>query len=251
MEELIKDQRIIDRISLKLRSVIGYKPFKLSIAIKDYSEQVIAHYSTLINGDIRMLCQQAEIPYALSFKNFGLIISFEKACKLALQSQDMVLDNDLKDLIAEFGAVIFRNVDLVSEIKELYHRNNFPHLNFHTDRGEAHDNKYSFYTRDPFDDEQKYPRKASTVFIDNAVAYLQSHIEGTLRANETGRRGHYSIFKHDGKETDFFGNLILEQRWSEPEGTGEICMINNLTVLHSSYKHGFDHGYRIGARYLA
>ncbi len=251
MEERIKEQQTIDRISLKLRAVTGYKPFKLSIAIKDYSEQVIAHYSRLINGDIRKLCQQAEIPHALNFQHLGLIVSFERAGELALHSQDMVLDNDLKDLIAEFGAVIFRNVYLVSNIKDMYHRNNFPHLNFHTDRGEAHDNKYSFYTRDPFDCEQQYPRKASTIFIDNAVAYLQSQVEGSLRTNETGRRGHYSIFKHEGKETDFFGKLILEQRWSEPVGTGEICMINNLTILHSSYKHGFDHGYRIGARYLS
>jgi hypothetical protein len=251
MEELIKEQYTIDRINVRLRAVTSYNPFTLSIAIKNYSEQVITHYGSLINDDIQRVCQQAEIPHALNFKHFGLIVSFDKACELKLHSQDMILDNDLKELIAEFGALIFRNAYLVSDIKELYHRNNFPHLNFHTDRGDAHDNKYSFYTRDPFDSEQQYPRKASTIFIDNAVAYLQSYVEKSLQDNEKGRRGHYSIFKHDGKEIDFFGKLILEQRWGQPLGTGEICMINNHTVLHSSYKHGLDHGYRIGARYLA
>jgi len=251
MEELIKNQHIIDRLSGKLKAVTKYKPFKLSIAIKDYSDKIIEHYRELIKEDIRGLCQQAEIPYALNFKDFGLIISFETACELELHNQDMALDNNLKDLIAEFGTIVFRNAFLVSDIKELYHRNNFPHLNFHTDRGEAHDNKYSFYTRDPFDEEQQYPRKASTIFIDNAVAYLQSYVEKSLRENEEGRRSHYSIFKHEGREKDYFGKLILEQAWAEPKGTGEICMINNLSVLHSSYKHGLDHGYRIGARYLS
>jgi len=251
MEEVIKDQRTVDRINSKLRAVTNYKPFELSIAIKGYCDQIIAHYGELVKDDVRTICDKAGIPHALNFKDFGLIISFKTACELQLHSQEMVLDNYLKELIEEFGAIIFRNAYLVSDIKELYHRNNFPHLNFHTDRGDAHDNKYSFYTRDPFDSEQQYPRKASTIFIDNAVAYLQSYVEKGVRENEKGRRGHYSIFKHEGKEKDFFGKLILEQRWGEPLGTGEICMINNHTVLHSSYKHGLDHGYRIGARYLA
>jgi len=251
VEELIKNQHIIDELSRKLKVVTRYKPFQLSIAIKGYSDKIITHYSEFIKNDIRDICQQAEIPYALNFNNFGLIISFKTACELDLHSQDMVLDNNLKELIAEFGTIVFRNAYLVSNIKELYHRNNFPHLNFHTDRGEIHDNKYSFYTRDPFDEEQQYPRKASTIFIDNAVAYLQSHVEKSLRENEKGRRSHYSIFKHEGKEKETFGKLILEQPWTEPQGIGEICMIDNQSVLHSSYKHGLDHGYRIGARYLS
>jgi hypothetical protein len=251
MEDIIENQQTVDRISFKLRALANYRPFKLLIAVSGYSEKIITHYSTILNVNVRNLCQEAEIAHALNFKNFGLIISFYNACELDLHSQDMVLDSHLKDLVAEFGAVIFRNAYLVSEIKNLYHRNNFPHLNFHTDRGEAHDNKYSFYTRDPFDAEQQYPREASTIFIDNAVAYLQSHVEGSLRVDEKGRRNHYSIFKHEGKEKDFFGKLILEQRWKEPLGTGEICIINNQTILHSSYKNGDAHGYRIGARYLA
>jgi len=251
MEELITNQQLIDRISMKLNAVTNYKAFKLSIAIKGYSDKILLHYNDLIVEDISMLCQQAEIPTPLNFKDFGLVVSFGKPCELSLHSQDMVLDSNLKELIAEFGALIFRNAYLVEDIKELYHRNNFPHLNFHTDRGDAHDNKYSCYTRDPFDAEQKSPRKASTIFIDNAVAYLQSYVEKSLRPDEKGRRGHYSIFKHDRKEMEYFGRLILEQRWAEPEGVGEICMIDNQTVLHSSYKHGLDHGYRIGARYLS
>jgi len=46
------------------------------------------------------------------------------------------------------------------------------------------------------------------------------------------------------------GTIFLEQRWDAPDGCGDICMIDNRSVLHSSYKRASDHGYRIGARYL-
>ena len=106
------------------------------------------------------------------------------------------------------------------------------------------------YTRDPYDKEQKYPRKASTLFIDNSVAYLQSLSELKNNSKESGRRGHYNIFEQC-EVTELFGNVILEQSWGAPEGVGEICIINNNCVLHASYKHGVEHGYFIGARYLS
>jgi hypothetical protein len=47
------------------------------------------------------------------------------------------------------------------------------------------------------------------------------------------------------------GELILEQPWNEPEGTGEIVVVDNRTALHATYhKDGRTAGYRIGARYL-
>ncbi len=50
---------------------------------------------------------------------------------------------------------------------------------------------------------------------------------------------------------DLFGDVILEQPWDAPEGTGEIAVIDNRTVLHASYhKDGRTKGYAIGARYL-
>ena len=47
-------------------------------------------------------------------------------------------------------------------------------------------------------------------------------------------------------------NVVLEQRWDEPEGVGEIAMIDNATMLHASYYRDISElGYRIGVRYLA
>lgn len=41
--------------------------------------------------------------------------------------------------------------------------------------------------------------------------------------------------------------MVLEQRWDEPEGIGEIA-----TMLHASYYCNLNAlGYRIGVRYLA
>ena len=48
-----------------------------------------------------------------------------------------------------------------------------------------------------------------------------------------------------------FGNLVLDQPWTEPEGTGEIAVIDNRTVLHAVYHRDIKTtGYPIGARYL-
>ncbi len=237
-------------LRLKLSGVTRYQPYEISIIIDNYIDKIIQHYQPLLTENISELCSKANIPYALSFKKFGVNIHFKKACELTLHNQDMELDDSLKSLLETYGVIRFKNAYLNTSIRELYHRNNFPHLNFHRDRGDAHENRYSFYTRDPFDELQQYPRTASTLFIDNAVAYLQAYIEGKLSLDEQGRRGHYNIFDYDGEEKGLFNKIILEQSWNEPLGVGEICMINNNSVLHSSYKHTSDPGYRIGARYL-
>lgn len=250
METLLASSPLFHSVRIQLKETIRYQPYELSIIIPDYKQKIIDHYQPLLKIDISKCCQEAEIPFALNFEFFGLKITFAKPCELNLHNLDMVLNDNLKQLIKKFGVVILQNAYLCEDIKNLYHKNNFPHLNFHSDRGNSHENFYSFYTRDPDDVEQQYPRKASTLFIDNAVAYLQGQVEGTVNQNEKGRRSHYGIFNAEGAEKALFGSIILEQPWSAPQGEGEICMINNHAVLHSSYKHGFDPGYRIGARYL-
>lgn len=48
------------------------------------------------------------------------------------------------------------------------------------------------------------------------------------------------------------GHVVFEQTWIEPEGTGEIAIIDNATVLHASYyRNASVLGYPIGVRYLA
>lgn len=232
-------------VSRQITKCFGSKQFELSVVINDYANNIKTHYG----HDLVGLCEQAAIPYAFGFNSFGLLVEFEQEITSKIHSVDMHLNSDLKDLVRQFGAVIIRNIDLHSSIKHMNHKNNFPHLNFHSDRSELQENKYSLYTRDPTDNEQKYPRKASTLFIDNSVAYLQHYTENKLAPSELGRRGHYNIFK-ESKVSELFGKLILEQPWNAPVGVGEVCIINNNCVLHSSYKHGLDHGYYIGARYL-
>ena len=46
-------------------------------------------------------------------------------------------------------------------------------------------------------------------------------------------------------------NIVLEQAWDAPRGTGEIVVIDNRTVQHAAYyRTPAGPGYPIGARYL-
>ena len=47
------------------------------------------------------------------------------------------------------------------------------------------------------------------------------------------------------------GNVVLEQAWHAPPGTGEITILDNRSVLHASYyARPENRGYPIGVRYL-
>ncbi len=224
--------------------------FQCSIAINNYPSKIANYFKNSMEENPFECCKHAQIPYAFGFDNFGLIIQFDKKAELRLHNEDMQLIPELKELVEQFGVVIIKNACLTPSIEKMFHRNNFAHLNFHTDRNDNHENRYSLYTRSPHDDAQMYPRKASTLFIDNAVAFLQAKLEGMVNIGEVGRRSKYEIFRNNDVN-HLFGSIIIEQPWNEPFGTGEIAVINNNSVLHSSYKHGFDKGYYIGARYLS
>jgi hypothetical protein len=247
----LSEDNLLKDVALILDNIEGMGSYQLSFIISDYKGKILTHYNQFIRGDLIALCHEAEIPYAFGFEHLGLLVECTQKSELPLHNTEMQLNERLKPLIEKFGVVIFRNAYLSADIIDMCHRNNFPHLNFHRDRGELHENSYSLYTRNPFDALQQYPRKASTLFIDNAVAYLQGKVEKLIKDDEKGRRGHYSIFTQVECIEHLLGDIILEQPWAAPAGVGEICMINNKTVLHSSYKHGDDHGYRIGARYLS
>jgi len=223
--------------------------FYAKIMIPNYPHFIKRYYASLIEGDLIKLCKEAHIPFAFDFYNFGLQLSFNQSTELKLHDESMTMLEPIKKLIELFGVIIFKNVYLPESIRDENHFNNFAHLNFHRDRHDSHENRFSFYTRSPFVKEQYGPRTASTIFVDNAVAYLQAYIEGHITTGETGRRGKYEIFRNDNLQ-DLMGTLFLEQRWDAPDGYGEVCMIDNRSVLHSSYKRSNDHGYRIGARYL-
>jgi len=63
-------------------------------------------------------------------------------------------------------------------------------------------------------------------------------------------RASYDLFAEQNVRP-LFGDVVFDQAWNEPEGTGELCIIDNRTVLHASF-HGDlrGKGWRIGARYL-
>ena len=223
--------------------------FKSKVLITNYREKIQNHYRNSHDSDLQAVCQKSEIPFAFGFDIFGILFEFEKTAELGLHNTDMVMDSNLKGVIEKYGVVIFRNAVLKNEIRNMCHDNNFAHLNFHRDRNEHHENMYSLYTRDPQNPDHFEPRAASTIFVDNAVAYLQARREKMLDPNEKGRRGSYQIFQRE-EVRSYFGDLILEQPWEAPAGMGEICTINNRTVLHSSFKKRGATGWRIGARYL-
>ena len=119
-----------------------------------------------------------------------------------------------------------------------------PHLSFHLDRGYNQDKQYSLFCRDPFDEVQKDPRSSSTLVAGNRVCYLQKMLEANGVASSLGAQ--CGLFK-DGNLG--IGRIVFEQAWKAPQATGEICIIDNRTVMHASlYKPSKD--YPIGVRYL-
>ena len=224
--------------------------YSARLALPEYAKRLVEHYNDLLRGDLYGYASQVEIPF--SFRHYGLIIQFNEPVSLELHDDDMVLDEGLRHIIAQVGAVIIRNAYMVARFRDRGHRNRFPHLNFHIDRSVNQPTQYSMYTRNPFDEEQKYPRTSSTLFIPSIVGNLQAVREGLVSAkSEKGLRGTYTLFTRENPDT-FLDKVVLEHAWDEPEGVGEISMLDNRTSLHASYyRDPSVKGYKIGVRYLA
>jgi len=232
----------------EVRGTLDGVPYSAAIAIADYGDRVARHYRDIVPDGLKIACAEAEIPFGLT--HFGLVVSFARPVEFGVHDEDMVLDDSIRALIARFGPVIFRNARIAATVRDRFHRNIFPHLRFHVDRGSQMPNQYSCFTRDPSVSEQRAPRASSTLFAANLVAWLEQVrcSGGTVRP--AGVRSSYDIF-HSAVMAPLLGNIILEQPWAAPDGTGEICVIDNRTVLHASYyKDGSTAGYPIGARYL-
>jgi hypothetical protein len=223
--------------------------FRLGIVIPAYRENVERHYADLLRAGFDQLRGRATMGNGL--RQFGLLCEFAEPVELEMHDSEMVLDTAVRALVARFGPVVLANAYLDEACRERSHRNIFPHLRFHSDRGPDHPNQYSLFTRDPFDPEQAPPRQTSTLFAANAVAYLQALKEQGREARPEGMsHGSYDIFGRQRMD-EVIGSIVLEQAWSRPHGTGEICVIDNRTVLHASYHRDRNQrGYRIGARYL-
>jgi hypothetical protein len=108
-----------------------------------------------------------------------------------------------------------------------------------------HKNRYSLFCRDPFDPVQREPRGSSTLILPNRAVYLESLLEG---AAEHEFRAQYTLFRGE-RLSPLIDDILIEQRWDTPAGTGEVCVFDNRNVMHASY-YAHEAGYPIGVRYL-
>lgn len=211
--------------------------YRASVAIANYAGKLASHYGADVRAD--------DVPF--DFLHFGVVCEFAEPVELRLYDSGRVLDQGVRAIIERFGPLILRNAYLPAEQRMSGQRNIFPSLSFHLDRGKTQADCYSLFCRDPFDQAQRQPRTSSTLILANRTAYLQAMGEGQGRHEF---RSLYTLFaEHD--LAGVLGNVVLEQPWRAQAGTGELCLIDNRTVLHASYYRRPEHkGYPIGVRYL-
>jgi hypothetical protein len=211
--------------------------FAAHLAIPQYPARLAEHYAV----------DPASVGLPLDFEHFGLVFELDAPCELAVYDGERRLDEGLRGLLDRYGTVIFRNAYLAERERQSAQRNIFPSLHFHIDRGSTQPDRVSLFFRDPFDPLQREPRSSSTLILANVAAYLQSLKEGRPPHEF---KALYQIFQDEDIDA-LDGRIMVNQSWSAPRGTGEICLVNNDTVLHASYyARERDKGYPIGVRYL-
>ncbi len=218
--------------------------YKAHIAIPEYASNIARHYSC---GDsLDPICHSTSIDFDLP--NFGFVCEFDRPIELGLYDQDRNLDDGVREIVRRFGPVIIRNAQLPADGET--QRNIFGNLNFHFDRGSNQPSQYSLFIRDPLDPVQAQPRTSSTVFVANIVAHLQHAREQQRRPQDLAWQTRYDIFLKENMAA-LTDNVVLEHAWTAPEGTGEISLLYNRTVLHASYyRNSTLKGYPISVRYL-
>lgn len=220
-----------------IQGALGGRAFRARLGIPRYGDRVMRHYGA--NADTAGL--------ALDFAHFGVIVEFDTPIELEIHDSERTLDEGLRDAVARFGPVILRNAHLCAARRAEGQRNIFQSLSFHIDRGMTQPDHYSLFWRDPFDPVQRAPRTSSTLIVPNAVAYLQALKQGQPPHEFRSR---YDLFVEEDVLA-LVDDIVLEQPWRAPDGTGEICILDNRTVLHASYyARARDKGYPIGVRYL-
>ena len=241
--------RLLASPEWSMQGVLDGYAYRASILIPDFKRHVTEHYMDIVKGDFNQFCANSEIP--CEFEHFGLVIDFQMPAELQLHNAEMHIDSGLCDIMGVVGPIIIRNAYVDAISRSMGHRNKFPHLNFHVDRTSMQETVYSMYSRDPFDEEQKHPRKSSTLFVANIVGHLQGIREGLVSPDEKGMRGTYSLFQEESIP-ELLNDVLLEHRWDLPEGQGEISMLDNRTCLHASYyREAHGESYKIGVRYLS
>jgi hypothetical protein len=225
----------------------GAGRFGARIAIPGYRDIIAGHYADVAPGlDAACAATGIEVPLA----HFGLVCEFAAATELSLYDTGQSLDDHLRGLVERFGPVVMRNAYLPPGDRAEAQRNIFPDLSFHFDRGANQPTQYSLFFRDPFDPVQAEPRRSSTLHAANIVPHLQLARERGEAPEAIDRRAIYDVFRNRDL-TSALGTVLLEHRWDAPRGTGEIAVLFNRTVLHSSYyRPPRTKGYPISVRYL-
>jgi len=227
---------------------VGKCRFHARVAIPNYAENVAGHYADLAPNGLASLCDDAAI--ALPFRDFGLVCTFDSATELQIHDADLILDEGIRELVGHFGPIVITNAYLPANDRRADQTNIFPHLQFHFDRGPNQPTQISLFYRDPFDPVQAAPRESSTVHCANMVAHLQYARETGQAPKTLEWRGFYNIFE-DQDTAELLGKILMEHRWDAPQGTGEISVLFNGTILHASYyRRTALKGYPISVRYL-
>lgn len=231
------NQNLISKLELKpnipiFNNLFGHD-FKAKIVIPDHNKTIQQFYRAQLKHNIDFYNHALNFPPL--FSHLGLCITFDKATKIHIHNMDMRLTDTAKALIKKYGAIILKNVYLDSEMRDMGHRNRFPQLNFHIDRNPKQDTHYSLYTRNPFDEEQRFPRTSSTLFIPYLVAYLQGLKEGNDKVADKDGLITSSVLYEAIAIPELLNSVILPHSWNEPEGIGEISIIDNSNLLHASW----------------
>lgn len=223
--------------------------FGARVIVPDYCRKIRQHYGLGTEKQFLSLCAQRNI--GIPFRNFGVLLTFSKSAELALFDEQQRLDTGMRLLLDAFGLVVIHNACLDAYGRGVEHRARFQHLNFHRDRDPSQSTCYSLYSRSPHCEQQREPRTSSTLFAANLVAELQIARENPSRGTQ-GISNHYQIFGKENIST-LVGEVMVEHSWNQPRGVGELSILNNRTLLHSSYYRdpAIRDSYRIGVRYLA
>lgn len=253
--ETLFDEALLKRLAGKPEAQIRGEyhgiGYTVKIAIPHILARITAHYKDLLDGrSLRDLAVDLET--AQPFDHFGLVCSFDAPVNLPVFGEDMCLAQDLCMAEDAFGPIVFRNASANVPGVSAPQTNIFAHLKFHFDRGVTQPERYSLFLRDAACPTQHAPRGSGTVIVPNVVAYLQA-------LKETGHRDEAKGMLHSSRklfETEDIrplkGEIMFEQAWDAPAGTGEVTILDNRSVLHAScYPDAKTPGYPIGVRYLS
>ncbi len=232
-----KIRKLVENPSKFLDLRIGTHNLKCGIVIPDIASEIKHQFSEISETDNALK--------NMPFKHFGFIVEFEKEIGLNVFNKDLQLNSHLKYVVSMFGVCIFKNIKLENPAHTKFHKNIFPDLVFHIDRGDNFSNQFSLFYRDPDDPEHRFPRRTTTLIMPKAAAHLQAVKENCVSSSTLIN---CKLF-NDMSAEHAIGKYMVEQKWDAPELNGEICFFDNRTVLHASYHRG-NFGYPISVQYL-